>query len=304
MTEMTKRILITTSSFGEFDRTPLELLEAAGYTFELNPYGRKLKKEEVLQLYPRACGVIAGTEQIDADAFACATELKVISRVGVGVDNVDQDVAAARGITVCNTPDGPTMAVAELTIGVILDLLRHIAEQDRDIRRGVWKKRMGRLLGAQKIGIVGMGRIGKAVARLIEPFGSTIVFYDPYVTDSTLQQMEFDELIQWADIVTVHMSGSECLFGEKQIAAMQNDAILVNLSRGGIVDEQALAVALERNEVGGAALDVFEEEPYSGPLAKHSGVLLTPHIGSYAKEARVKMEVDSVRHLLETLKDI
>ncbi len=303
---MRNKIAITTTSFGEYDETPLNLLKEAGFEIILNPYGRKLKKEETMELCKDVSGIVAGTETLDAEIIKKLPSLNVISRVGTGTDNVDLEAAKASGIKVFNTPESPTVAVAELTIGLMLDLLRMFSRMDRELRAGKWEKRMGNLLYGRNVGIVGFGRIGKKVAELLKPFGCEIAYTDPYVEDGLLglKRMSLDELLGWADIISLHVAvnDNKPLLTEKELKSIKKGSWLVNASRGGIVDEDTLYEAARNGFISGAALDVFEQEPYKGRLIELDNVILTPHIGSYAKEARVDMEKQAVENLLSGLR--
>lgn len=303
-----RKVFIATTSFGKEDDSPLELLRNAGLDIHMNPYGRKLTEDEAMELLSDTDYLIAGTEPLTARVLKSAKKLKVISRCGVGMDNVDQKVAARLGIKVYNTPFGPTMAVAELTVGLILDLLRRVTIMDREVRAGIWKKRMGNLLNGKKIGIIGFGRIGQKVAELLMPFGVELAHCDICACDCSLpvSPMAMDELLAWADIVTLHCSASQsggALLGAEQLSKIKKGSWLVNASRGGLVDEAALYHALKDGHLAGAALDVFEKEPYRGPLAELDNIILTPHIGSYAREGRIEMEIQAVENLLKGLRD-
>ena len=219
------------------------------------------------------------------------------------MDNVDLAAAKAGGVSVKNTPDGPTRAVAELTLGLALSLLREVPAMDRDIRAGVWKKRMGCLLQDKKVGVIGLGRIGRATAALFTALGAQIAYSDPVTDSADFTRMELNALLAWADIITVHAppAKGEFLLSAERLALMREGSWLINAARGGIADEEALAELLAQGKLAGAALDVFAREPYTGPLTKLDNVILTPHIGSYAKEARIKMETDTILNLLEGL---
>jgi D-3-phosphoglycerate dehydrogenase len=309
-----EKIAITTTSFGKYDNKPLRHLKEKGFEIILNPYGRKLKREEVIELCKDAVGIIAGTEVYDADVLEILTQfsalspqssLKVISRCGVGLDNIDLDATKRLGIKVFNTPDAPTLAVAELTIGLIFDLLRKISQMDRELRQGQWQKKMGNLLFNKKVGLRGFGRVGKKVAELLKPFGCEIAYSDPFVEDGLLglKRVPAEELFNWADIISIHVSTTERLIGEREMRLMKKGALIVNTSRGGVIDEEALYRSLKEGYLSGAALDVYEKEPYTGSLRELDNVILTPHIGSYAKEARVEMEMQSVKNLLKGLEE-
>jgi len=301
------RVFISTSSFAEYDALPLKLLSDAGMDVQLNPYGRKLTPDECLSLYKDIDGLIAGTEALTAEILKSARNLKVISRCGVGMDNIDLEIARQHGIKVFNTPDSPTVAVAELTVGLMLALLRHVPRGDRDIRGGKWQKRMGNLLRGKKVGIIGLGRIGQKVAELVVGLGAQVVYCDPAVNRTDYTPMTLDKLLSQSDIVSLHLSGGAKdapLLGDRELRSMKQGSWLINCARGGVVDEEALCQVLQQGWLSGAALDVFEQEPYAGPLAKLDNVILTPHIGSYAIESRVDMEVQAARHLIEGFKNV
>ena len=300
------KVAITTSSFGKYDTSPLDRLRREHIQYILNPYGRKLSKAEVVDLAKGVDGIIAGTETLDDWVLNKLHGLKVLSRCGVGMDNVDLDVAASMGIKVFNTPYGPTLAVAELTVGLILDLLRKVAWMDKELKSGTWKKRMGNLLFGKKIGIIGFGRIGKKVGLLLSAFETELAYCDPEPKTCAFNcdNKEFHEILNWADILTLHLSSltNFCpIIGKKELQLMRMGSWLVNVSRGGVVDEEALYHTLRKGHLSGAALDVFAQEPYTGPLRELDNVILTPHIGSYAKEARVEMELQAVENLIEGL---
>ena len=269
----------------------------------LNPYKRKITPEELVEIAYDAVGIIAGTEQISEEIIQQLEKTKVISRCGVGMDNIDIDAAENAGIKVYNTPDAPTSAVAEVTVGLMINLLRKVSQMENELKMGLWKKRMGNLLCEKKIGIKGFGRIGKKVAELLKPFGCEIAYADPFVEDGLLglQRLSLKELLCWADIITIHVGVNEKLIGEKEFQCMKEGALIINTSRGGVADELILYENLKNGHLSGAALDVFEVEPYTGPLKELDNVILTPHIGSYALEARVEMEKQAVENLLKGL---
>ena len=297
------KIAITTTTFGEYDKEPLNLLDMNGFHVKLNPYQRRLKKDEVIELCKDAIGIIAGTETLDVDIMETLTTLKVISRCGAGINNVSLVDADRIGIKVYNTPDAPTSAVAELTVGLMINLLRKVSRMDKELKMGQWKKRMGNLLCGKKVGIKGMGRIGTKIVELLKPFGCEIAYADPFVEDGLLglQRLSLKDMLCWADIVTVHVGVGEKLIGKKEFQCMKKGALIINTSRGGVVDETVLYENLKNGRLSGAAIDVFEQEPYTGPLKELENVILTPHIGSYAKEARVEMEKQAVENLLKGL---
>lgn len=307
MPELT--VAIGVSSFGAADAAPRELLAGAGARLVENPHGRTLKEGEVTELIREADALIAGTEPLTAAVLESAPKLRAISRVGVGTDNVDLAAAARLGIAVFNTPDAVTQSAAELTLGAILCVLRHVHEMDAELRAGRWTRKMGRLLSGKTVGIVGLGRIGRRVATLLEPFGVELLAYDifpdtAWAAEHGVAFTPFHDLLSRADVVTIHTSKTPDvgpIFGREELALMKEGAVIVDTARGDVLDEAALAEALREGRLGGAYLDVFAEEPYGGALRELPGVLLTPHAGSYAEEARVRMETEAVEQLLAFL---
>jgi len=302
-----EKILITTSSFGKFDETPLSMLRHAGYLPILNPYCRKLNECEaaaVVKEY-QPIGIIAGVEPLTRRVMASSPGLQTIARCGIGMDNVDRQAADEMGISVTNTPDAPTQAVAEATLGAILCMLRGIHQSNSQIQAGRWERPMGNLLACQTVGILGLGRIGSRLSELLAVFGCRIIGYDPYaVTPESVESVDFNSLFSQSEIVSVHVPYSvetHHIVAEAAIRLMKPGAFIVNYARGGLVDEQALESALAEGRLGGAALDCFEQEPYQGPLRKYPNTVLTGHIGSYAREGRINQETQSVENLLASL---
>lgn len=300
-----EKIAILTSSFGVEDKRPISIIEGNGIKITLNPYGRKLTKEEIVPLCKDSIGIISGTEILDEAILGQLKGLAVISRCGAGLDNVDLACAKRLGIKIFNTPDAPTAAVSELTIGLMLNLLRKVNVMDAGIRKDKWEKLMGNLLNEKKIGIIGFGKIGRKVAYLLSRFGCEIAYSDPNVEDgvSGYKRMPIEDLLKWADIISIHASAKNKIIGSRELALMKKGSWIVNISRGTSLDEDALYKSLKSGHVAGAALDVFEQEPYNGPLKALANVILTPHIGSYAREARIKMELESAENLLKGLKE-
>lgn len=303
------KLLISTSSFDVKSNQILQNLQAQGFEIVLNPYGRKLKEAEVLELLSDdVVGMIAGVEPLTQEVLKSTQSLKVISRCGIGTDSVDLNTAAELGIPVHITPSAPVIAVAELTVSLILSVLRRTSEADRALREGNWKPLMGRLLASQVVGILGYGRVGNRVGQLLKTFGAKRIAHDIFCDASlfadTVCVPSLEEFIPSATVITIHIpynQDNHHLVDRAFINRMQPGSILINTSRGGLVDEQALYEALVSGHLAGAALDVFEEEPYHGLLRTLPQVILTPHMGSYAKEARVQMEEEAAQNLLNSL---
>lgn len=299
------QVFAATATFGEDDAAVLKALRRARVDMTLNPHRRRLTEAEIggILAEGKYVGLLAGLEPLTGEVLARATGLKVISRVGVGLDNVDQPAARKLGIKVFNTPGVLTDAVAELTLGLMLSAVRKIALLDRQLHGGRWEKSMGALLKGKVVGLVGFGNIGQRVAELAQAFGCEVVFYDVRkVKRAGARPVTWAKLIKTADVISLHSSGKGPLIGAQEIQAMKPGVVLVNTARGSLIEEKSLLEGLASGRIACAALDVFPEEPYQGELVKQDNVILTPHVGSYAKEARVVMERMAVENLLRGLK--
>lgn len=300
------KILISTSSYDTTNSPILEHLASNGFDCVLNPHGRRLTEAEVAELLTDdVVGMIAGVEPLTRRVLEGARSLKVISRAGIGMDSVDLSAAAELGILVDNTPNAPVAAVAELTVAMMLDLLRKVSASDRDLRAGKWKPLMGNLLGSQTVGLIGCGRIGTATARLLQAFGSSLLVCDPMYTGSEARRVDLDELLGASDVVSLHVpygKATHHLINAERMACMKPGALLINTSRGGLIDEAALVESLQHGHLAGAGLDTYEQEPYNGPLTTMPQAVLTAHMGSYAKESRSRMEREAAENLAKGLR--
>jgi D-3-phosphoglycerate dehydrogenase / 2-oxoglutarate reductase len=305
------RILTSPSSFGQIDQKPNELLKNKHYEPINNPYGRKLTESETIKLAGNCLGVVAGVESYNASVIDNLPNLKCISRVGVGMDSIDLDYAKSKGIFVVNTPDGPTRSVAEFTIGMTFSILRRIPQADSAIKKGCWEKQTGNLLYGKTIGVIGLGRIGRMVSEMFRGLGNNIVGYDLFpdkywAKEHNVKLVDLNSLLDVADIVTVHIPGSTDslpVIAFDELNRLKKGGFLINISRGNVVDEQVLYELLESNHLAGAAIDVYSKEPYTGPLCDLNNIILTPHIGSYAAEGKLQMEIDAVRNLIEVMEN-
>lgn len=297
-------VLITTSSFSERDNDAAAALAAANISLVVNPLGRRLTEEEARELLQKhdPVGIVAGVEPLTERVFAAAPSLRAVARCGTGMDSVDVASAERRGIRVSRTPDAPAAAVAELTIGLIFAVLRRIAEADRTVRTSGWKSLMGGLLGARTLGLVGYGRVGRRVASIVRPTGAKIIACDPHLTGADVPLVALDELLKGSDVISLHSVGGSVRLGSREFALMRKGAILINTARGDLIDETALVEALKSGHLAGAGLDVFEAEPYKGPLASIDTAVLTAHMGSYAAETRAQQEREALVNLVADLK--
>jgi glyoxylate reductase len=275
----------------------------AAHDVDLNDGSSPMPPDEIAARLPGKQALICQlTETIDADVIRAGQDLRIIANVAAGFDNVDVAAAKARGIVVTNTPDVLSEATAEFTWGLILAVARRIVEGDRLVRQHAWKGwaldfMLGTELRGKQLGIVGKGRIGRAVAAKAQAFGMTAVF--------ARHDMSFDQLLVTSDVVSLHVPGGRAtrhLIDRKALARMKRSAVLVNTSRGTVVDEEALAWALNERLIAGAALDVYEREPavHQG-LLSFENVVLAPHLGSATRETRTAMAQLAVENVLAVL---
>lgn len=305
-----RRTLITTVPFGEVDRRPLALLEAEGIEYVINPIGRRLRPEELAEMVGDVDVLIAGTEPITAAVMDRAPRLRLIARVGIGLDSVDLQAARQRGILVSYTPDAPAPAVAEMTMGLILSALRSLAQANRAMREGVWHRFVGRRLACLTVGVIGVGRVGKRLIRHLQGFSPRVLANDlepnlEFGVAHNVQWVEKETIFKEADIITLHIPLTPLtrnLITRRELELMKPDAVLINTSRGGMVNEHDLAQALKQGRLGGAALDVFTQEPYSGELVTLENCLLTCHMGSMSKDCRAQMELAATEEAIRFLK--
>jgi len=246
--------------------------------------------------------LVRSATQVDQEAIAAAKNLKVIARAGVGLDNVDIKAATQAGVMVVNAPTSNIISAAELTVGHIMSLARRIPAANASLKSGAWKRSSftGVELFEKKAGIIGLGRIGALVAQRLQGFGMEIIAYDPYITPTRAQQlgvtlMSLDELLEQADFITIHMPKTPetlGMLGSDAFRKMKNSAYVVNVARGGLVDEEALYEALRNEEIAGAGIDVFVKEPSTDlPFFEFENVTVTPHLGASTDEAQEKAGV-------------
>lgn len=300
------RVYIALQQFCERGTGPLDLLKEAGIQVQRNDLGRRLRHEEVVAALGQSDAVVAGVEPYDAQILSSLPRLRCISRCGVGTDSIDLEAARSRNVAVLTTAEEVTEPTAQMTAAMILALARNIPQHVLEMGSGEWKKRTGHLLSEWRVGLVGFGRIGQEVERCLRPFRPKILVHDPQLDRSKLppgaRACGLDELLAESDLVSLHAARRAeqgVLIGAAEIARMKPGSRLVNTARGYLVDEKALAAALESGLLSGAALDVFCEEPYTGPLRRLPQVLLTPHVATLTDASRASMELGAVRNLLE-----
>lgn len=289
----------------------LDLLIGAGYDVLQIPFS---DTEKLMAALPSVqAWVIRSGTKISAALLEQATDLKVIGRAGVGVDNVDLAAATRRGVVVMNTPGGNTISAAEHTLAMMLALARHIPEADRSIKSGKWERKQftGNELRGKALGVIGLGRIGQEVIRRAQSFEMNILGYDPYVDPERIglknvTSLALDDLIAQADIITLHLpknKATENLIDANRIATMKPGVRLINCARGGLIDESALAEALHSGKIAGAAVDVYTSEPPTdnNPLLSAPNIVLTPHLGASTVEAGESVAVEICEQIREYL---
>ena len=305
------KVFVSTHPFSSTSPEPMRLLKYNEFDVRLNPFEHKISTQELANVIGDAEVLIAGTEKITEEVFKSAPNLKLISRVGIGLDGVDFDLCKKYGVRVAYTPDAPTMAVAELCVAMILDLARQVTRTDKNIRLGVWKRHMGTLLYGKTIGILGMGRIGKSLVHLLSSFNVNILVHDinPDIALGRLHKVKYGtkvDILKYSDIISVNLPLKEDTYDyitSKELDLMQSHTLLINTARGGIINENDLFKALKNNKIAGAAIDVFEEEPYNGKLIELENCLLTCHMGASTIDSRTDMEVQAVEEAIRFKKN-
>ena len=303
------KVFLAPTSFALDSIAPLELLESKGYRINSNELSKKLTKDEIISMASDCDAVVAGTEIYDRDVLKKFHKLRVISRLGVGLDNVDIEYAEKRNIKVYKTESNPALAVSELTLGIILNLLRQVNLHDRLLRKGVWQKTIGSLFSGKTLGVIGLGNIGKELIKLTIGFDLNYLAHDinqdkDFMDRYSVRYCDLDELLVESDIVSVHLNltnDTKNMINYKRLRKMKPKAILINTSRSEVINEQDLIKALDNHLIAGIGVDVFQQEPYTGPLLKYDNAICTPHIGSYAREIRVKMEMEAASNLIKGL---
>ena len=304
------KVLITTVPFGEKNREPLNALESHNIEYLINPLNKKLTEDELLSLVADFDVIIAGTEQISDRIMEKASNLKMISRVGIGLDSVDLLAAEKRNIKISYTPDAPAPAVAELTVGMMLTLLRSVHVSNSQMHLGEWYRFFGRRLSEVTIGIIGIGRIGQGVLEHLKGFKNPrILVNDTSVKDGignkfNVEWSSKEEIYKQSDIVSLHLpltGKTKDMIQKKHLLSMKTDAIIINTSRGGIINESDLYEVMQSGHLSGAAIDVFDNEPYSGDLKKIERCLLTAHMGSMSVDCRTRMEIEATEEAVRFL---
>ena len=306
------KVLITTVPFAEKNLLPIELLDGVEAEYLINPLNKKLTEEELAEMAQGFDVIIAGTEPITDFVMESASNLKMISRVGIGLDSVDLVAAERRGIKVSYTPDAPAPAVAELTIGLLITLLRSAQLSNIDLHNGKWKRYFGKRIANSTIGIIGLGRIGVRILNRLVAFGTPRLLVNDLLPNPALDRsfklewVDKNTIYRESDVISLHVPLTKLtknMITSKQLKMMKSDAILINTCRGGVVNEIDLYNIMKKGHLSGAAIDVFEQEPYDGPLAEIDRCMLTAHMGSMSIDCRTRMEIEATEEVVRFIKN-
>ncbi|TGM89523.1 dehydrogenase [Leptospira levettii] len=322
-----KSVFVSTFPFCRTSQVALDLLVSKGFKVTVNPLGRKMKPNEVAEAAKNFDALVAGTEEL-TPLIETTNTLKFISRVGVGLDSVPLGLCKEKGISVAYTPDAVSPAVSEIALCLIVDAMRKVTYADREIGRGEWTRPYGERIGGATIGILGFGRIGKRVASHLLGYMPKEILVCDLIDQSesirmlnevssnlhqvncklgknwghtTSKQVDLNSLLEKSDAITIHVPLTDTtknIFNHKTMSLMKSNAVLINTARGGIVNENDLYKVLKENLISAAAMDVFEEEPYKGPLRDLENVILTQHMGSCSNDCREDMEREAAENVV------
>lgn len=308
------KILITPRSFVQSGGKALQILQDEGFQILLNETGKTLSEEQMIEQCSEVDGIIVGIDPLTERVLNHAGNLKAISKYGAGLDNVDIKTAETLGIKVDRAAGTNATSVAELAVGLFFSLARWIPFVSSNTKKGGWERKSGVELSGKTVGIIGMGNIGKEVARMSHGLGMDVTAYDPYIDAGdaviakySVKMRSLQELYRNADFISMHLpltDETKHMINSETLALMKPASLLVNTSRGELVDEEALCLALKEGVIAGAAEDVFSKEPPdASPLLELDNFILTSHIGAFTKEANERMAMASAVNLIRMMKD-
>lgn len=304
-----KKVLVTATNYSKLCADAKRLLESHGCEIIENRFGRPLTFEELKEVVGSVDGVIAGVDTWNEAVFKLAPQLQGIARFGVGVDNIDLEAARKYGIQVTNVPRGNANAVAELAIGLMISVRRHIPALDRSTKNGGWERFVGSELAGGTIGLLGFGNIAQLTAKKLKGFDVEIMAYDKYpdtakASEYGVTMTTFEQVLAHSDIVSMHLPSlkeTHHIMNDKAFARMKPSAIFINTARGAVVDEQALSRALSSGVIAGAAIDVYESEPVSAdhPILQIGNLITTPHTAAETFETYTRVSMITAQALLD-----
>jgi D-3-phosphoglycerate dehydrogenase len=305
-----KKILVTPRSLTKAGHPALDRLRQAGYEVIFSTPGKQPDEGELLRLLPDCVGYLAGVEKVSAKVLESAKELKVISRNGSGVDNIDLATAEKRGIRICKTEGANAKGVAELTVGLMFSLVRQVPFHDARMKAETWERRKGIELDSRTLGLIGCGQIGKEVAIRALGLGMKVIAYRrhpdrTFTPSDRFSWVSFEEVLRRSDIISLHRPASptgEPVIDGGAISKMKKGVYIINSARASLIDETSVLKALENGRISGIATDVYAKEPpenYS--LVKHERVIATPHLGGYTEESVDRATIDAIENLIDSL---
>tara|TARA_B100001057_G_C22835365_1_gene945024 strand:+ start:1548 stop:2486 length:939 start_codon:yes stop_codon:yes gene_type:complete len=301
------KVFISLNQFCHFSDIPKKLLKKYSIEYINNPLKKKLSEKDLIKYQNKCDFILAGTEKISKKVMYNNKNLKAISRVGVGIDNIDLKVAKKKQIKVFNTPLAPSDSVAEFSLALILNSIKQINLMDTKIRKKKWIKLQGKMISDLNIGIIGTGNIGSKLIKLLFFFKpKKILAYDKIKKTNLIKNFNVSyvskkALLENSDLISLHLSSNpetKKFIGGGEFKLMKKSAIIINTSRGDIIDEKKLENALKKKMIGFAALDAFEKEPYKGSMINLENCLITSHSSSFTKSARKMMEIHAVKNII------
>ncbi|MDK2801529.1 MAG: hypothetical protein PWQ70_3148 [Clostridiales bacterium] len=309
---MAYKILVTPRSFGRNNAKPIEMLKEKGYEIIMNPYGRIMTQEEMIDEIKDVDGIIVGVDPLNRDVLTKAKKLKVISKYGVGTDNIDLQYAEEAGISVTRAIGANADAVADYAVALMLGVARKVVLIDRKCRKLNWSKITTIEMWNKTLGLIGLGSIGKGVAKRVSGFNMKVLAYDlfqdkEYAKQNNIEYISLERLLKESDFISLHLPLTEDtknLISYKEFEMMKDTAVLVNTARGGIIDEEALLWALKENKIWGAGIDVFEQEPPENQeLLKLDNIIIGSHCAASTYEAIDNMGIMSAQNLIQCLEN-
>lgn len=308
---MTKKIVITSEFFGKFSDEGEKILLDAGFEVIGNPYDKSLDENQIISIIGEADGIICDLEEITKKVIDSAPNLKIISRRGVGTDSVDVKYANEKEIVVARTLGVVEKPVAELVMSYILNINRRINELNKEMKMGNWTKFLGSSLEGKVLGILGMGNIGREVARKANAFDMKIIYTNTKRNEIAEEELgaefvSFEELMARSDAISIHaplLESTRGMINYEAIKTMKKKPILINTARGAVINEADLCKALEEGLISFAAIDVYDEEPKTdSPLKKYDNVILTPHVGTFTEEVFINMDILAAKNIVDHFK--
>ena len=294
------KVFIATSNFSELTKNFKSSAKKKNFLFKKNLLKKKLTSNELVK-YAKDCKyIIAGTEIYNQKTIDKLKKLKYIFRLGSGIDNLDINYLNEKKIKFKKSKITPEIAVAELIVGYIFSIYRNIIEHNNNLKNKIWKKQMGSILNGKTVGIIGYGKVGKYLCKILKGFGVKLLVNDKKKID--IKNTNLIKLVKNSDIISlnINLNSKKKILDKKKLKLCKKNCMIINTSRPEVIDYNFLYKMLKKKEILGAGLDVFMEEPYSGKLINLENVILTPHIGSYSKEIRSKMEQEALRNILES----